>query len=76
MSVLAPAHPVTWSAPAPLWDALGGDPSRLGAPVLLSLRGDRFLQDLGALLARDPAELAGLRATPRSYRVRPPGRTR
>jgi len=68
--VTVAAHPVRWSAPAPLW----GDSATLAAPVILRLRGDRFIDDLRALLARDPDALAGLRATPQSHRVRPPGR--
>ena len=63
------AHPVRWSAPAPLWND-----GATAAPVILRLRGDRFMDDLRALLARDPDALAGLRATPHSHRVRPPGR--
>jgi hypothetical protein len=70
VTVAAPAHPVRWSAPAPLW----GDADVLATPVLLRLRGDRFMDELRALLARDPEAIAGLRATPRSHRVRPPGR--
>ena len=70
MSVAAPAHPVRWSAPAPLWD----DAAPMAAPVLLQLSSDRFMDDLRALLARDPDAIATLRATPRSHRVRPPGR--
>lgn len=69
MSVLAPAHPVRWSAPEPLWDDAGP-----AGPQLLRLRGDRFMEELQALLADEPARLAALRATPVSHRVRPPGR--
>ena len=70
MSVAAPAHPVQWSAPAPLWDS----DAPMAAPVLLQLRGDRFMDDLRALLARDADAIATLRAKARSHRVRPPGR--
>lgn len=74
MSVAAPAHPVRWSAPAPLWDTLAADPAQMATPVLLTLAGDSFMVDLRKRLARDPAAIAALRATARSHRVRPPGR--
>jgi hypothetical protein len=73
VSVAAPAHPVRWTAPAPLWDSATA-PTPMATPTLLRLTGDHFLEDLQAMLADDPGRIAGLVATPRSHRVRPPGR--
>jgi hypothetical protein len=73
-------HDVRWVTAAPLWTSLlaAADPTaddldRMQRPALLRMASDDFMEDLAALLADDPAAVAGLEATPVSYRAAPPG---
>ena len=67
-------HEVQWVTPAPLWRTSAAEPARMRRPTLLRFASDTFMDDLAALLARTPADLATLTAAPRSYRPRPVGK--
>lgn len=75
-------HPITWVTAAPLWSTLLGsgraDPTdqeraAMAQPSLLRFESDQFMDDLNRLLATAPERLGDHKATPHSYRVRPPG---
>jgi hypothetical protein len=70
VSVLAPEHPVAWTAPSPTWD--DATAAGMTQPLLLRFASDRFMEEAGAVLATAPDALAGYVAVPESHRVRPP----
>ncbi|MCX7789854.1 MAG: hypothetical protein N2378_04370, partial [Chloroflexaceae bacterium] len=67
-------HDKRWAAPAPLWDEareLAGREARaeaLGRPTILRFASDRFMDELAALLERDPSMLPDLRAVYETWR--------
>lgn len=82
MSVAHLEHPVQWVTPSPFWtnvltpgvDATETQRTTMRQPELLDFDSDDFMQRAQSLLATDPTSLAGLKATPASYRNRPPGK--
>ncbi|MDQ1740634.1 MAG: hypothetical protein QOE53_2286, partial [Pseudonocardiales bacterium] len=78
-ALLNRGHDIGWVTAAPLWPALlAGTPDaeRLGGmqrPAVLRLNNDDFMAELTGVLAAEPADLAGLVATPTTYRPGPPG---
>lgn len=72
-------HAVRWVTAAPLWSSLAAgdigkaELDRMQQPTLLRLTTDEFMEELAALLERDPAGLRELEAKPKSYRTPPPG---
>jgi hypothetical protein len=77
----AAEHAVQFVTAAPLWsdavqgglrDATPDEEARMQRPAILRFASDAFMDDLAALLAADPASLAGREAQPLSFRARPP----
>ncbi|WP_438035784.1 hypothetical protein [Sorangium sp. So ce204] len=66
-------HEIGWVTAAPLWRGRAVAPGVIAAPDLLRFDSDDFMDDLTALLAKRPADLAGKIATKKTYRARPPG---
>jgi hypothetical protein len=63
-------HPAVWHTARPLWDLAledGAAGTRFHEPVLLRLRGDKFMDDLLKQLGADPAGLAEHVARPESW---------
>ena len=60
-------HPAKWTSPVPFWndDAPDGDLLR---PRILRFATDSFMEDLFALLERDPRGLPALEAEPETWR--------
>lgn len=74
------AHAIQWVTASPLWpDVLRADPAapeareRMRRPALLRFASDAFMDDLAALLAKEPVRLTELEAKPESFRPPPPG---
>ena len=63
------AHPVTWHTAAPLWTEALQDSTRAAfrRPELLRFTTDTFMEDLGDLLADDPARLGATVAQPERW---------
>ena len=61
-------HRTIWAAPAPLWPEArtAASPADRGAaigrPAILRFASDEFMDELAAILERDPSQLAYLRA--------------
>lgn len=75
----APVHPLDWIAPPPLWAGArdGVDPSAdIARPALLRFASDVFMEELLAVLQRDPARVADYVARAETWRgvVEQPGR--
>lgn len=66
--------PVQWLAPSPLWAAhLNAEPAAMRRPSVLRFASDTFMDDIAALLASNPAALAGQIVRGESFRARPLG---
>jgi hypothetical protein len=67
-------HHTSWAAPAPLWPEarMAANPTARGAaigrPAILRFASDEFMDELAAILERDPSQLAYLRAIPETWR--------
>ena len=65
-------HRVAWQAPSPLWsrilEATASAPVDFRQPAVLRFDGDEFMDDLAAILAGEPEELASYLARPESWR--------
>ncbi len=70
---LAAPHRHQWVAAAPLWQRTADKPSEMQSPTLLCFKSDTFMDDLAAVLDKQPSELAKLEAEAKSYRARPAG---
>ena len=72
------AHPIQWQAPEPLWGRFGASAEATVLaddqfrPAILRFASDDFMEQLLAMLARDPAQIGNLLARPETWRV-PPG---
>ena len=66
-------HVVQWVTASPLWPTVAATPAVMQRPALLRFESDSFMEDLAALLAATPADLATHVAVPKSYRTRPVG---
>lgn len=68
------AHPVTWQAPQPLWHrfadgaAASARKDEQSRPAILRFADDRFMEQLIALLGRDPAQLGAHIAAHETWR--------
>lgn len=74
------AHAISWVTAAPLWRRTlhaeleeAERTQRMRTPALLRFERDSFMDDIAALLERDPEQLDALCATPVSYRLPAPG---
>lgn len=69
-------HPVAWTSPQPFWAERTADrhapDGLLPQPQLLRFASDQFMDELLALLAREPAALAGYAATAETWRSAAP----
>ena len=72
----ATSHPLQWVSPAPLWARFAADgvTSSVSAddqfrPALLRFAADDFMDQLLAILARDPKQLASVLARPETWRT-------
>jgi hypothetical protein len=59
-------HPLQWQAPQPLWGRFGADDQK--RPAILRFATDDFMDQMLAVLARDPARVDRLVARPESWR--------
>jgi hypothetical protein len=66
-------HVLQWVAASPLWGDFMPTPDRMKRPALLRFATDDFMDELNALLQRDPASLFGLLAKWESFREPLPG---
>ncbi len=64
---------VQWLTAAPIWNATTQDTMQMQRPALLRFASDTFMQDLAALLQKDPSSLVPYCAQPESFRARPVG---
>jgi hypothetical protein len=75
------AHVVQWVTASPLWSSAldvadeHGRGKAMQKPALLRFERDSFMDDVGQLLAREPAQLQDHVAAPVTYRLPAPGET-
>lgn len=62
-----------WMTAAPLWDAIGSNPTLMQRPALLRFASDNFMDDLQKILETSPQSLANFQARKESFRARPSG---
>ncbi|MEW9898713.1 hypothetical protein ABWL39_08780 [Chitinivorax sp. PXF-14] len=69
------AHLLDWITPAPLWPSVRDQGSGLAGaiaqPALLRFASDQFMEELFAVLARDPAQVGQYRARHETWRGEP-----
>ncbi len=69
-------HEVQWVTAAPLWRGRPVTRGVIDPPDLVRFESDDFMEDLEALLAKEPKSLADRVATAKSYRAHPSGAPR
>ncbi|MCZ8111917.1 MAG: hypothetical protein ACK5Y7_18535 [Betaproteobacteria bacterium] len=66
----APQHPVAWVAPQPFWRPGSAEGrSALAQPQILRFANDQFMEELLAMLQRDPQQLPNFTAQPETWRT-------
>lgn len=70
---MMPEPQVQWLTAAPIWNATTQDTMQMQRPALLRFASDTFMQDLAAVLQKNPSSLVSYRAHPESFRARPVG---
>ena len=67
-------HPLSWQAPQPLWSRFGADTATAAfspeqaRPAILRFGSDEFMEQIFAILERDPTRIDALLAREESWR--------